>query len=564
MSFISQIRKKLSSFDFQPFIPKTIVCLQEGYTKKLFFNDLFAGITVSMIALPLALAFALGSGLAPEKGLFTAIVAGFLVSLFSGSRVQVAGPTGSFVVIVLGVLERHGLEGLALATILASVILIIMGIAKCGILIRFIPYPVTTGFTAGVATVLFSSQIKDFCGLTIASPSAEFINRVMQSWQFLPSFNPYAFAIACASLGIIFYFRSKSKKIPGAILAVIITSLIVYFFDLPVDTIEKKYGAIAHSLPSPTLPKFSLDGLQAIFPDAIAIAILCAIESLLAAVVSDGMTGFRHKSNLELIAEGIGNFGSAIFGGLPAAGGISRATINIQMQGRTPFAGMFHSVVLLLFLLFLSPFAAKIPLATLAAILVFVAYNMFEVRRFKELLSGPKSDGIVLAATYLLILFFNLTTAVQVGVLLSAFMFLKHMTEKTTVKLCKILEEEEEETVEEKPLSRKNIPKGAEVFEIEGPFFFGVSDLLNEALRRLPEQPKTFILRLRTVPLIDSSGMHALRQFHLKCKELGIQFFITETRPDVMHILEKSSVVKTVGPDHFFPTLKEALKAAKT
>jgi sulfate permease, SulP family len=562
---ISDSVKKFTSFNFKQFTPKLLICLREGYSKQFFMNDLLAGITVGVIALPLAIAFAIGAGVGPERGLFTAIIAGFLISLLGGSRVQVSGPTGAFVVIIYEIVARHGYEGLAIATLMAAVILILLGISKCGVLIRFIPYPVITGFTTGIATVIFTSQIKDFCGLQIAKPAADFIQRLSQYWNFSHTFSPNAFLIALFATAIIVGCRSINRRIPGAIVAVIITTLVSYFFALPIETIESKFGAIPSSLPTPTFPDISLASIETLFPAAIAIALLGAIESLLAAVVSDGMTGFRHNSNVELISQGIGNIGSIIFGGIPATGAIARTTANVQMHAKTPISGLIHAVTLFLLMALLAPVAGKIPLASLAAVLVFVAYNMSELDHFADILKGPKSDALVLVITFGLTVFVDLIVAVQVGVLLAAFLFLKHMSEKTTVTVCKLLKKEAEEVApdESKNIAEMSIPQGVEVFEINGPFFFGVCDILNEALRLVATKPKVFILRLAHVPLIDSSGMQAIKQFYHKCQKLNIEFFITEARPDVFHILQKSSVKKTLGEGRFFRTLDAALHQAK-
>ncbi|MDB6081074.1 MAG: putative sulfate transporter [Chlamydiia bacterium] len=512
MSFLNQVSK---FFKDGSFTPKTFVCLREGYSQKAFFQDLLAGITVGVIALPLAMALGIGSGVTPERGLFTAIIAGFLISFLGGSRVQIGGPTGAYVVIVYDVVARHGYEGLAIATLLAACILIILGLTKCGTYIRFIPYPVTTGFTTGIATSMFINQVKDICGLQIPKVSIECLERLHQYWEFKSTFNPWSIAITAVALTIIVIFRKISRKIPGAIIAVIITAFFVFFFNIPVDTIEKKFGSIPNMLPVPTFPSISLENIQRMFPDAIAIALLGAIESLLSCVVADGMTGFRHKSNLELVAQGVANFGSVIFGGIPATGAVARTTANVQLGAKTPISGMIHAVTILLLMLLLAPLAVKIPLASLSALLVFVAYNMAEFDHFKDILKGPKSESLILLTTFSLTVLIDLTVAVQAGVLIAAFLFLKHMTEKTTLRACKLLEAEE--AIKENPSTfPSHIPSGVEIFEIDGPFFFSVSDILNDALRRLPKNPKVFILRLPKVPLIDGSGMQALKVFHKK------------------------------------------------
>lgn len=560
MSLLGKLHKL---FDQNAFTPKTFICLREGYSKKMFFHDLIAGLTVGVIALPLAMAFGIGSGVTPERGLFTAIIAGFLISFLGGSRVQVGGPTGAYIVIVYDIVQRNGYEGLAIATIIAAFILIILGITKCGSYIRFIPYPVTTGFTTGIATSIFVNQIKDFCGLQIPKPSIDFFERVAQYWDFRNTFQTKTFTIALLAFAIILICRKISKRLPGAIIAVVITACIVFYFNLPVDTIEKKFGPIPSSLPIPTFPSITIDRIQTLFPDAITIAVLCAIESLLCCVVADGMTGFRHKSNLELIAQGIANLGSIAFGGIPATGAIARTTASIQLGARTPIAGIIHSVTVLILMISVAPLAAKIPLATLSTILIFVAYNMAEFDHFRDILRGPKSDALVLVTTFALTVFIDLTVAVQAGVVIAAFLFLKHMSDKTTVKISQLVKENEE--AKDQPSTFPDVlPPGVQLFEIDGPFFFGVSDLLNEALRCLPVKPSIFILRLPKVPLIDGSGMQALKAFHKKCKEQQITFLITEVRPDVMRILKKSSVQETVGPHSFFKTLDQALQSLKT
>jgi SulP family sulfate permease len=559
MSLINIFREK---FDIESFIPKTIVCLREGYTKKLFGQDLAAGITVGFISLPLAMAFAIGSGVPPERGLFTAIIAGFLISLLGGSRFQIGGPTGAYIVILFTIVQKHGYDGLLLAILLASIILIILGLSKCGTYIRFIPYPVTTGFTSGIAASLFISQMQNFWGLNIPTPSVDFVDRVSEYWEFRDTFNPWSLTIAISALFIIYACRGISKKIPGAILAVIFTAAMVYFLNLPVDTIEKKFGSIPNMLPAPSLPHLSLKGIQAAMPDAITIAVLGAIESLLSCVVADGMTGFRHKSNLELVAQGVGNFGSALFGGIAATGAVARTTANIQNGGKTPFAGMIHAVTLLLLMVLAAPLAGKIPLATLAAVLIVVAIGMAEIEHFKDILRGPKSDALILLTTFSLTVFIDLTVAVQAGVLIAAFMFLKHMSEKTSVKVCKMLEREEKVS-ERAPRLSSPPPAGVEIFEIEGPFFFGVSDLLNEALRMIVKKPKVFVLRMPTVPFIDSSGMQALRQFHKKCTKQGIYFLICEVRRDVMQTLSAAALPEEIGNERFIGSLQGAIESAQ-
>lgn len=552
---------------FKDFIPKSIVCFREGYSKEYFFHDLFAGVSVGVIALPLALAFAIASGVTPERGLFTAIIAGFLISLLGGSRVQIGGPTGAFVVIVYAVMQKHGYEGLALATLIAAVIMILMGIARLGMLLKFIPYPVTTGFTAGIAVVIVSSQIKDFFGLSAEKIPPEFLQKCSLYCKIAHTWNVWAVAIAFSTLALIFILRRYWPKLPGTIIAIILTTSIAYLFAFPVETIEAKFGEIPRALPSPSFPHFSYDLFKAVFPDAITIALLGAIESLLSAVVADGMIGSKHRSNGELVAQGIANFGSVVFGGIPATGAIARTAANIRMGAKTPAAGMIHAIVLLLLMLFFSPIVGKIPLAALAGVLVFVAWNMSEIPHFIEILKGQKGDAVVLLITFFLTILIDLTVAVQVGVILAAVVFLKRMTDKTTVKICQNLaRENDDESIESDDsdiLLRNDIPPDVIVFEIRGPFFYSVADLLDEALTQLEFIPRVFILRLNKTPLIDATGLRSIKQFGLKCQKKGITFLISDIDKQKSELFLNSGIEKVIGYHHMFNHIDSALAYAQ-
>lgn len=541
---------------YKDFIPKSFLCFKEGYSLKLFRDDLFAGVSVGIIALPLALAFAIGSGVAPEKGLFTAVIAGFLISLLGGSRVQIGGPTGAFVVIVYAVIQKYGYDGLAVATLIAGVMMILMGFARFGIFLKFIPYPVTTGFTTGIAVVIFSSQLKDFFGLDAGQVPPEFLSKCQALFGAAHTCNLWAFAISLSTLILIFVLRRFYPKLPGAIIAVILATAFAYFFRIPVETIATKFGEIPRLLPTPSLPHFSYDTVKLVFSDAITIALLGAIESLLSASVADGMTGHKHRSNCELVGQGIANIGSILFGGIPATGAIARTTANIKMGAKTPMAGMIHAVTLLLLMLVLAPLAGKIPLCALSAVLIFVAWNMSELSHFFEILKGPWGDALILLITFLLTVLIDLTVAVQVGVVLAAVIFLKRMTDKTTVETCKILNEENKDELAERGdddlLFRKNVPSDVSVFEIKGPFFYSVASLLDEALIRMGKKPRVFILRLHKTPLIDATGYNAIHKFANKCKQKGIQFLITEPSIEQRKMLEQLSVP-------LFPTLDKAL-----
>lgn len=557
-------------FKYKDFIPKSIVCFREGYSREYFFNDLFAGISVGVIALPLALAFAIGSGVTPEKGLFTAIVAGFLISLLGGSRVQIAGPTGAFVVVIYAIIQKHGYDGLALATLIAAVLMILMGLARFGVLLKFIPYPVTTGFTTGIAFVILFSQIKDFFGLEAEKIPPEFLEKCNLYCQIAHTWNLWALLIAAITTALIFILRHYRPRWPVVIIAITITTAATYFFHLPIETIESKFGEIPKVLPSPGLPHFSYELFKQVFPDAITIALLGAIESLLSAVVADGMIGTRHKSNTELIAQGLGNIGSVVFGGIPATGAIARTSANIRMGAKTPMAGMIHAITLLLLMLFLAPLAGKIPLAALAGVLVFVAWNMSELPHFFEILKGHKGDAIILLITFLLTVFIDLTVAVQVGVILAAMVFLKRMTDNTTVDVCRSLMQENNDEngdmngSDAENLKLKDVPADVAVFEIRGPFFYSVSDLLDEALLRLGYTPRVFILRMHRTPLIDATGLNAIKKFALKCRKMGIVFVISDVDENHEELFSKAGVTEAVGTDRMFTNIDEALAFIKS
>lgn len=556
-------------FKYKDFIPKSILCLREGYSGEYFYNDLFAGISVGVIALPLALAFAIASGVSPEKGLFTAIIAGFLISLLGGSRVQIGGPTGAFVVVIYAIIQKHGYDGLALATLIAAIMMVLMGLARFGVLLKFIPYPVTTGFTTGIAFVIIFSQIKDFFGLEAEKVPPEFLEKCNLYCEIAHTWNLWALLIAVCTAMLIFTLRHYRPRWPVVIIAITLTTVMAYFFNLPIETIESKFGEIPRVLPTPSLPHFSYDLFKKVFPDAITIALLGAIESLLSAVVADGMIGTRHKSNGELVAQGLANIGSIIFGGIPATGAIARTSANIRMGAKTPMAGMIHAITLLLLMLFLAPLAGKIPLAALAGVLVFVAWNMSELPHFLEILKGHKGDAIILLITFFLTVLIDLTVAVQVGVILAAMVFLKRMTDKTTVEICQsLIKENNNETPDindndAEILLRRDIPSDVAVFEIRGPFFYSVADLLDEALLRLGYTPRIFILRINRTPLIDATGLHAIKKFGLKCKKNGITFAISDVDNSHYELFYNSGVTQAVGENLMFKDIESALAYSK-
>lgn len=549
------------------FIPQSITCLRAGYSKTVFFHDVFAGVSVGVIALPLAIAFAIASGVLPEQGLFTAIIAGFLISLLGGSRVQIGGPTGAFVVVVYAIVQKHGYDGLALATLVASVMLVIMGLARFGILLKFIPYPVTTGFTTGIAFVIAWSQVPHIFGLQLKDVPHRFLEQCQVFCAEAYSWNPWAAAIAFSTAAILAILRRFYPKLPGAIIAIVLTTWIAYAFKLPVETIQSKFGEIPRSLPQPALPHFSWELFKTTFPDAISIALLGAIESLLSATVADGMTGHRHRSNLELIAQGIANMGSVIFKGIPATGAIARTSANIKLGAQTPVSGMVHAITLLALMFFLTPLAGLIPLAALGGILLVVAWHMAEIPHFFEILKGRKGDAIVLITTFFLTIFIDLTVAVQVGMILAAVIFLKRMTDTTTLKICQTLvKENENETPpphDSDILLREDIPNDTVVFELTGPFFYPVADLLDETLQRLPEKPRVFLLRMHQSPLVDATGLKALKQFAAKCHRQDILFLISEIKPEEHRWLTQA-IQNEVGKEHLFPSFEQALSYARS
>lgn len=554
-------------FNYKDFIPKSVICFSEGYSKEYFFQDLIAGIGVGIISLPLCLAFAIASGVTPEKGLFTAIIAGFLISLLGGSRVQIGGPTGAFVVVVYAVIQRHGYEGLALATIIAGVMMILMGLFRFGVLLKFIPFPVITGFTTGLAFVIVFTQIKDFFGLEADSMPPGFLEKCNLYCQIAHTWNLSAVFIALFTLILIFALRYVYPKLPGTIIAIVFSTAAVYFLDLPIETIEAKFGEIPKMLPAPVLPYFSYDLFKRVFPDAITIALLGGIESLLSAVLADGLLGTRHRSNMELVAQGFANIASILFGGIPATGAIARTSANIKMGAKTPVAGMVNAITILFLMIFFSSVAGKIPLAALAGVLVFIAWNMSELPHFIEILKGNKTDATILVVTFLLTVLIDLTVAVQVGVVLAAMAFLKQLTNETTVKIYKqLVYENDHETTDRGNghiLFRKDIPSDVIVFEITGPFFYSVSDLLDDVLMQLDTKPRVFILRLNKTPLIDSSGYRAIKKFAEKCKKLGIHLIISDINEKYVIPFQEFGVEDAVGKPSLFRDIDSALLAAK-
>ena len=547
------------------FVPKSITTLR-SYSRSQFTSDLVAGVIVGVVALPLAIAFAIASGVTPDRGLYTAIIAGFLISALGGSRVQIGGPTGAFVVIVYGIVQRYGIDGLVVATIMAGLILVALGIAKLGAAIKFIPHPVVVGFTSGIAVIIFSSQVKDFLGLRMGEVPAEFIPKWRAFAANLDSINAQALALSIAALLIMALWPRVSRRIPGPFVALIATTLVVRLFHIPVETIGTRFGAISATFPHPVVPHVSLTQITALVAPAFTIAVLAAVESLLSAVVADGMIGGRHRSNMELIAQGVANIVAPIFGGMPATGAIARTATNVKNGGRTPVAGMVHALTLLLITLFFGRWAALIPLATLASILVVVAYHMSEWRTFRSELTAPKSDVVVLLTTFSLTVLVDLTVAIEVGMVLAAFLFMRRMAEVTNVSIVtRELADGSENDDEDDPNSvrRRVIPPGVEVFEINGPFFFGAAEQFKDTLNQVAKKPKVLIIRMRDVPAIDSTGLHALHELARRCKREGTLLLLADVHAQPMFALVRSDMLAEIGEENLFGHIDAALDRAR-
>jgi SulP family sulfate permease len=556
------------------FLPKSVVCFRNMLDRRTAINDCLAGLTVGIVALPLAMAFGIASipesvaqqsGISPPTvGLITAIVAGFLISALGGSRVQIGGPTGAFVIIIYGVVSRHGYAGLVAATFLAGLMIMAFGFLRLGKLVRFIPYPVTTGFTAGIAVLIFSSQIKDLFGLSMASVPADFVEKWQAFFGSASTVNYAALAVGGGSLALMILLRRFAPRIPGAIVAIVLGAAAVSFFGLHVETIGSRFGGIPQSLPMPHLPSFDLR----LLPDAATIAVLAAIESLLSAVVADGMIGGSHKADCELVAQGIANVASALFGGLPATGAIARTATNVKSGGRTPLAGMIHAIVLLGFVLLAAPLAKLIPLPSLAAVLILVSWNMSEIEQIRAILKSPKSDILVLFATLGLTVFADLTVAVGAGMVLAAMLFIRRMSEVSHVQaLSTASDSAAEELAEMKDpnsIDSRDVPPGVEVFEIHGPLFFGTVERLREVLRAVEKRPKIYVLRMRKVSSIDASGLHALHEFYRSCRREGAELLLSGVHAQPLVTILQSHLGDELGGERLFGGIDDALNYART
>ena len=542
--------------------PKLITVLREGYTFSHFSKDLTAGVIVGIVALPLAIAFAIASGVKPEQGLYTAIIAGFLISALSGSRVQIGGPTGAFIVIVYGIVQQYGYDGLATATLISGILLIAMGFARLGAVIKFIPYPVTVGFTTGIALIIFAGQIRDFLGLDIATVPSEFIEKWVAYAHHFDSFNPAALGLGVLTIVTVQLFPRVTRLVPGSLVAILVTTALVSLFNLPVEPIGSRFGEVPTSLPKPQLPNISFELIGQMFSPALSIALLAGIESLLSAVVADGMTGRRHRSDMELIAQGVANIFSPIFGGIPATGAIARTATNIKNGGITPISGIIHAITLLLIMLFFGKWAALIPMPTLAGILIVVSYNMSEWHLFVKLFRSPRSDVLVLLATFLLTVLLDLTVAIQVGVVLAALLFMRRMSEVT--KVGYVTRQMNDEDAAEEPMEdQAGIPDGVEIFEVNGPFFFGAAERFKSALGVVHQKPQVLILRMRHVLSIDATGIKALDEVIAKTQREGTHLILSGVHTQPLFALEKIGLVDQIGRENLCENLDNSIKRAK-
>ncbi len=543
-------------------LPKLFTTIKD-YSLKQFWNDLTAGTIVGIVALPLAIAFAIASGVSPEKGLYTAIIAGLLISLLGGSRVQIGGPTGAFVIIVYSIIQKYGINGLTIATIMAGIILIIMGLAKLGGLIKYISYPIIVGFTSGIAVTIFSSQIKDFFGMSVGTVPSEFIAKWAFYFTNIATTNPTALIISLTSLLFLFLWPKFNKKIPASLIVIIVSTLVVQLFQLDVATIHSKFGAIPSSLPTPVFPKVDYQTIRELISPAITIALLAAIESLLSAVVADQMIGGKHRANMELIAQGVANIFAPLFGGIPATGAIARTATNIKNGGRTPIAGIIHTIVLLMIMLLLGKWAGLIPLASLAAILVYVSYNMAEVKVFKQILTKcPLGDILSLLVTFSLTVLVDLTVAIEVGMILAAFIFMKQMADVANIQsIQEALTDNNEDT---RLSDLYQTPNKVEILELNGPFFFGSVDKFRSQinLKAAETHPEKIVLRMRAVPYMDSGGLKAFEEIVDQCQHQHIKLALVEVQTQPRQLLEKSGLISIIGQNNIYDDFNTALKSA--
>jgi len=549
-------RKRLLISDFRP---KLLTSLK-SYNKKTFISDVIAGLIVGVVALPLSIAFAIASGVSPERGIVTAIIGGFLISALGGSKVQIGGPTGAFIVIVYGIVEQFGVNGLIIATIMAGIMLFLMGLFRLGSVIKFMPYPIIIGFTSGIAVVIFSSQIQDILGLQLDSPlPSNFIEKMIALSTYITSVNYFSIGITVFTIVCILVIPRINKKIPATLVALIVSTLLVQFFSIPVETIGSRFGEIPNSIPAPVIPFIDYATFRMLLIPAFTIAMLGAIESLLSAMVADGTIGGNHRSNTELMGQGIANIITPIFGGIPSTGAIARTMTNIRSGGKTPVAGIVHALVLLAILLFFGSQAKLIPLSCLAGILAVVAYNMSEWRSFIKLFRNSKLEVSVLVTTFLLTVMIDLTVAIIFGIILAFVLFMKRIIETTNVDVLNLEVENELSDTDQPILS---IPDHIQVYEMRGPFFFGVANIFEEIDREVSKKPKVLIIRFRRVPFIDSTAINNFKSFVEKKHSSGIKIVMSHVVPSVYAELDKNGLVNVIGQENFCPEIESALKRA--
>ena len=541
--------------------PKLFTTLK-GYTLSQFTSDLTAGLIVGIIALPLSIALAIASGVSPEKGLITACVAGFFISFLGGSRVQIGGPTGAFVIIIYNIIAQHGLRGLTLATIMAGILLMIMGFLKFGSYIKFIPWPITTGFTSGIAIVILSTQLKDFTGIVTDHDPSEFFEKLAKLWEFKHTLFLPSLLIGLGSFLLIYFWPKKIKKIPGTLVAILLSTLANSLFHLNAETIGSRFGQLTASFSFPDFTGVTLQEIQALLPSAFTIAILAGIESLLSAVVADGMTGSRHRPNMELVAQGVANICSALTGGIAATGAIARTAANIKNGGRTPIAGIVHSIAILVMMFLFMPYASLIPMSCLAAILINVAVNMGEWKVFVELFKAPKSDFVVFLLTFVLTIVFDLVVAIEVGLVLAAILFVKRMADVSDVR--PISDQITDLPDPDNPLEllKLPVPEQVQVYEVNGPFFFGAATRFTEVMGEISVFPKVFILRLRHVPAMDATGLNALEHLKKKLEKHGTILLLSGIQDQPAKVLAKSGFIDNLGAEHVHKHLNTAVKMA--
>ena len=546
--------------------PKLISLLDDkenGFSKEQFFKDLIAGIIVAIIALPLSIALGISSGVSPEKGLITAIIAGFIISLLGGSRVQIGGPTGAFVVIVFGIIQNHGVDGLIIATFMAGIILVLFGLLRFGSLIKYIPYPITVGFTSGIAVTLFSTQVKDFLGLSMTKTPSEFIPKWEAYISHMNTTNLYTLAIGLLALIILIFWPKINKKIPGSLIALIVTTLVVFIFNLPVATIGSQFGKISSNIPMPHIPNLNLNTLKALIGPAFTIALLGGIESLLSAVVSDGMIGDKHNSNAELIAQGIANMGSSLFGGIPATGAIARTAANVKNGGRTPISGIVHSITLLLIMLVFMPLAKFIPLTTLSAILIIVSYNMSEWRTFKAILKAPKSDIAILLTTFFLTVLFGLVIAIGIGMVVSMCLFMRRVA--TSIEVNELNESDcSDKSNIDTDMENLKVGENVLVYDIRGHLFFGAVDTFMNTMKEINDDAKVLVLRMRHTKTLDVTGYKQIKNIALSCKSRNMTLIISELQEQPKKVMRLMGFIDTLGEDHFATNFDEALEKANS